>query len=188
MLCLKSKFKMRFSKRENRSRFYEKNLSAKQLEKEENSRISFTNEHKSWKKDLKEKKTEKKKKDCSIKIDQSFPRDNRITKRSEFINIQKKGVKINTPHFVIFALKSTEKNRKIGITVGKKIGNAVKRNQVKRGIREFFRKNKSFIKEGLNIIIIAKSNVSKLPLLEIGEEIKEGLIKNGLYKKEVDLL
>ena len=72
--------------------------------------------------------------------------------------------------------------------MGKKIGNAVKRNQVKRGIREFFRKNKSFIKEGLNIIIIAKSNVSKLPLLEIGEEIKEGLIKNGLYKKEVDLL
>jgi len=59
----------------------------------------------------------------------------------------------------------------LGVTVGKKTGKAVKRNRVKRLIREFFRLNKVCFPQGYDIVIIAKKNASYLDLRRTEEEL-----------------
>lgn len=50
-----------------------------------------------------------------------------------------------------------EHNR-FGITVSKKIGNAVKRNKVRRRIYEAFRQYEPSLKSGFDIVIVAKAS------------------------------
>ncbi len=79
---------------------------------------------------------------------------------------------MHTKCFIAAVLKNTCQNHRIGITVSKKVGNAVKRNQVKRIIREYIRHRKGRITESGNTIsydinIIAKKETSHLTNVQI---------------------
>ena len=63
--------------------------------------------------------------------------------------------------FAIYSGGRYRKNR-IGITVTKKLGNAVKRNKIKRLIREHFRINRGQIAEFMDIHIIAKKKAGEI--------------------------
>ena len=61
---------------------------------------------------------------------------------------------------MIYALKNNYNNNEIGISVGKKFSkSSVKRNRVKRPIKEAYRLNESKIGLGNSIIFIIKNNV-----------------------------
>lgn len=49
---------------------------------------------------------------------------------------------------------------RFGISVGSRVGNAVKRNRLKRWIREAIRRNKGSVKTGLDIIIHPRLRVA----------------------------
>lgn len=54
-------------------------------------------------------------------------------------------------------MPNSAKINRLGLTVSKKIGNAVKRNLVRRWIYEAFRLYEPQLKTGYNIVIVAKS-------------------------------
>lgn len=65
----------------------------------------------------------------------------RLRKRREFLRIQRGGTKLHTRHFLVFVRtfeNSTEP--RLGIAVTRKVGNAVRRNRIKRWVREAFRR------------------------------------------------
>lgn len=57
--------------------------------------------------------------------------------------------------FVVYAVRNDLTFSRIGISVSKRIGNAVRRHHVKRRIREAFRKSKADLPGGLDIVCVA---------------------------------
>lgn len=58
-----------------------------------------------------------------------------LKQNKDFRRVYHRGKSVVTPWFVIYYTKSRGKCCKLGITAGKKIGNAVQRNRVKRVVR-----------------------------------------------------
>jgi ribonuclease P protein component len=107
----------------------------------------------------------------------SFKKKDKILKRRKFLQLKKIGKKVQDRNFIIIYSNGSFKKNRIGITVSKRLGNAVKRNKIKRLIREHFRMNRDKIAECMDINIIAKKNS--------GEISSEMVFKSldGIFKK-----
>ena len=102
-----------------------------------------------------------------------FPKENRIRKRPEFLALSSRGKKVHTGAFLAIFETSESGKKRIGITVSKKVGNAVTRNRIKRVVREYFRLNKHRLKYDLDINIIAKRSASDLSTEQIFAQQKD---------------
>ncbi|WAC09170.1 MAG: ribonuclease P protein component [Thermodesulfobacteriota bacterium] len=102
----------------------------------------------------------------------SLKKQERITKRSEFLTIYQQGIRYNTQNFSIIIFPGNkEAIRRLGITVSKKVGGAVIRNRVKRLLREFFRLHKEHLPEASDILFIAKPGSSYLKYSALFKEL-----------------
>lgn len=88
----------------------------------------------------------------------AFGRDSRLRRRAQFLRVQRRGKRVHTAHFVVILLPSEEPDgeRRLGVTVTRKVANAVGRNRVKRVVREVFRRNRELFPMACDIVIIAK--------------------------------
>lgn len=109
-----------------------------------------------------------------------LPQKNRLKKRKEFAYIHKNGKKLNAQHLSIIYIKSKLPIPKIGISVSNKVGNAVKRNKVKRQLREIMRSNLPFLRNHQNIVLSAHPNISECDFSSLRTEIEKLLIKGNL--------
>ena len=96
----------------------------------------------------------------------SFRKENRILKRSEFLHLSKKNRKVFNQHFLALFDHGINGQTRLGITVTKRVGNAVIRNQLKRYVREFFRQHRQSIQTGIDVNIIVKKEASGIPSRE----------------------
>lgn len=75
-----------------------------------------------------------------------------------------------------------EDTHRIGITVSKKVGNAVERNRIKRIIREYFRHKKDSVDGILDINIIAKKGLTTLSTGQSIEKLDKLFKKIALHR------
>jgi len=92
----------------------------------------------------------------------SYTKADRILKRSEFLRLSRSGKRLHNRYFIANICGSVFERTRFGITVTKKVGNAVVRNRMKRLAREYFRMNKHNITGHWDIIIIVKKQASDL--------------------------
>jgi ribonuclease P protein component len=72
----------------------------------------------------------------------SFKKEDRILKRSEFLELTRSGRKLQNDCFIAFFKPGRFDSPRLGITVTRKVGKAAQRNQIKRLVREYFRLNR----------------------------------------------
>ena len=101
-------------------------------------------------------------------------KSNKLKKRSEFVSLRHKS-KTFHGKLVIVNIDKNSNFRKYGFTVSKKIGNAVKRNYLKRIFRSIIRNNWVSIKKSISFEIIPKKKILNHTFTEIEKDIKEVL-------------
>ena len=92
---------------------------------------------------------------------ETFSKSARLRKRSEFLRLSRIGKKVHSPNFVVIYESNERGESRLGITVSGKVGNAVVRNQIKRLVREFFRRRRQELLQDLDILVIAKKKRSR---------------------------
>ncbi len=96
----------------------------------------------------------------------------RLKKRKDFAFIYRRGKSFVAKRVAINYVKSRNKNELlIGFSVSKKIGNAVKRNHVKRMMREIVRLNFDTIPKGYRLTFNARVAISTASYEEIQKDL-----------------
>jgi ribonuclease P protein component len=101
-----------------------------------------------------------------------------LHRSAEFLRLQRRGVRYQSPHFVLYLgkLQDDPDRARLGVTVSRRIGNAVVRNRVKRRIRESFRLElRAMIPAGVSIVVIARAGAGSLASTSIRSELSASL-------------
>lgn len=107
-----------------------------------------------------------------------------IKKQKEFDYIYKKGKYFANKQIVIHYINSKYEDNLIGISISKKVGNAVTRNYLRRIIKEILRKTQ--VKTNMNFIIVVRKDNQDINYHEMEKSINHVLRKTGLLKKRND--
>ena len=86
----------------------------------------------------------------------------RLLKRSEFLWLSKNGRKTQNRHFIAVYRRRDDGVSRIGITVSRRVGNAVTRNRIKRHCREAFRCHAIRSVPAMDIMVIAKREAARI--------------------------
>ncbi|OJF97187.1 ribonuclease P protein component [Alkalibacterium sp. 20] len=111
----------------------------------------------------------------------------RVKSEADFQKVFHQGQSMANRQFVIYHLpKEGQTHFRVGISVGKKLGNAPKRNAIKRKIRhcfiEFDQEDK--IKPDLDFIVIARQPVSTMDFHEIKKSLLHVLNRSNMLKSD----
>ena len=95
----------------------------------------------------------------------------KICRKKEYLTIYREGSRKYSDNFTILTHKHAPGDIKLGITVNRKVGNAVRRNRIKRLIREYFRLNKLRFSEAQDIVIMGRKNIPFLSYHDVCKEL-----------------
>jgi ribonuclease P protein component len=85
--------------------------------------------------------------------DERFPRIYRIRRRADFQRVHEAGVYAADEMLVVRGCHNDLPYSRLGLAVSRKVGRAVVRNRWKRLIREAFRKSRSELPSGLDLVV-----------------------------------
>lgn len=108
----------------------------------------------------------------------------RIKKNGDFQKVFKHGKSFANRQLVIYHIEKSEQDYfRIGLSVGKKIGNAVVRNRIKRHLRQAFQELQPTIRSGYDFVIIARMPTKDLDYQTIRKSVVHLLTREKLFKK-----
>lgn len=110
----------------------------------------------------------------------------RIKKNNEFQKVFKDGKSFANRQFIVYRyIKEEQTEFRIGLSVSKKIGNAVTRNRVKRYIRQVFLELQDEVRSNSDYIIIARKQAALMDFHETKKSLQHVLkIARALKKIE----
>ena len=107
----------------------------------------------------------------------------RVKKEKDFSAIFKKGESFANRKFVIYRLENNEQHFRVGLSVSKKLGNAVTRNQIKRRIRHIIQNAKGSLVEDVDFVVIARKGVETLGYAEMEKNLLHVLKLSKIYQE-----
>ena len=107
-------------------------------------------------------------------------RNDKLKHNWEFRRLYTRGKCVASPAFVLYYGRGKNGRVRLGITAGKKIGTAVKRNRAKRVITAAFDQCLPKIKKGYDFVIVSRSRVLSLKSTAVAEMLFAVLSCNGL--------
>lgn len=87
-----------------------------------------------------------------------FRKEQRIRSGSDFDRAYSYKLRAGDQHLLVFCVPNDVANTRIGLSVSKKHGNAVRRSRIKRLLREAFRLSQHQLPYGLDLVLIPRQN------------------------------
>lgn len=108
----------------------------------------------------------------------------RIKKNKDFQEVFKKGRSFANRQFVVYVLPKEEQLAfRIGLSVSKKIGNAVTRNRIKRYVRQAIFEINDFLSPENDYVIIARKPAADMSFFEVKKSLVHVLKVGKVLKK-----
>lgn len=107
----------------------------------------------------------------------------RVKKEADFQTVFQLGNSKANRNYVVYRMdKPGQKHFRVGISVGKKVGNAVHRNQVKRRIRQSLQELKPELLTEVDFLVIARPHADRLDQAGAKKNLQHVLNLAGLLK------
>ena len=115
-------------------------------------------------------------------VSETFSRDDRLRKRREFEECYATGVRVSGRHIQVFLLaESTSGRPRLGISVPRRVGTSVRRNRVRRRLREIFRRTRSLFTDvsprAMRLVVNARPSSAGAEFSELLEDYKSAVTR-----------
>lgn len=110
----------------------------------------------------------------------------KLKENRDFRRAYNKGKSFVSPFIVVYLNKNRTNNVRLGITAGKKIGKAVKRNRAKRVITAAFLSVLPNIRDGFDIVIVARTRILDVNSTVVAASLHKLLSAAGALKSVED--
>ncbi|MGH9770810.1 MAG: ribonuclease P protein component [Candidatus Acidiferrales bacterium] len=100
-----------------------------------------------------------------------FPRACRIVRRSEYDAVYRQGRRRSSREFTVFIRPNGLGFSRFGWSIKKTLGTAVRRNRIRRRLREIVRLHRQEIAQGWDIVIHPRSSVATAHFSDLVEEL-----------------
>lgn len=102
----------------------------------------------------------------------------------EFMRVYNKGKFYVGKYITLYVLRNNKEINRLGITVSKKVGKSVKRNRIKRLIRENYRHYEKFVKNGYDFVFVSRSFEMMPRFIDFKKEMKFLFKKLSVFEQE----
>jgi ribonuclease P protein component len=103
-------------------------------------------------------------------------------RRADFQHVWDKGKSWSHPLMVLRACANESSECRLGFVAGKKVGNAVRRNRIKRLMRESVHHRMTELQPGWDIILISRTNADNATFQEVDTAIEQLLRRANLIR------
>jgi len=108
-------------------------------------------------------------------MNKGLSRSERIGGKAAFDRVFRDGRVYRVDEMIVRAVPNGLECSRLGLSVGRKVGGAVRRNRVKRLLREAYRLNKDLVSAACDIVIVPRKQWQDLSLRAIEPSMREAL-------------
>ena len=103
-----------------------------------------------------------------------------LKKNYEFRRLYARGKSAPTATLVLYVRRTRSPFNRIGVTVTNKLGKAVRRNRVRRRLREIYRLNEGRLPRGLELVIVARMRSVTATYAELQRDYLKACARLGI--------
>jgi ribonuclease P protein component len=114
----------------------------------------------------------------TVKGTARFTKADRLRRRSEYLRVQAQGRRLYSRHFGVTLAEPAAPTPRLGLVVTRRFGKAVRRNRMKRLLREFFRRHQGRLPYR-DLVIMAKKGAEALSFSQVEQELGRLLLSSA---------
>lgn len=114
-----------------------------------------------------------------------FPAENRLRAAEQFKEVLDEGVHFPSQNFVFAVRKNLVSGKKVGVSVGRRVGGAVLRNKIKRWVREVFRLHKNSFSPGFHLVLLVREKQQLKNYQDVEKELLSLFRQSGIVKRAI---
>lgn len=107
----------------------------------------------------------------------------RLAKKEDFNKIYRQGKSMGNRQFILYYVQNAAvEHFRLGVSVSKKVGNAVVRNRIRRMLKEIVRHHADAIKDHSDLVLIARKPAVEMAYLDMEKSVLHILKKTPLFQ------